>query len=215
MKTRTNAKCSRPHTISRNAVTCHIHKGSPFAPPPEGPRISGPPSKAANVTTTSSPFATKLGISTPPKDPSGAPDTSPSAGASDSHLSGPIGGRLQLFHRQWVRSTLDSWMRRVTSQGLSIEFTGLPLSCFLSCPTPGSHELSLLMSAEISHLLNIKAIEQVPPNQHRRGFYSVLFLVPKSSGGWRGILNLKHLNLSVCYHRFKMHSLQSILGGVR
>lgn len=71
------------------------------------------------------------------------------------------------------------------------------------------------MSAEITHLLDIKAIERVPRDQHGTGFYSVLFLVPKSSGGCRGILNLKQLNLMVLYCRFKMHSLRSILSAVR
>lgn len=105
-------------------------------------------------------------------------------------------------------------MRHTTSLGLSIEFIGCPPSRFLRCLIPTSPDLDLL-TTEISHLLTIRAIESVPPSQHRTGFYSVLFLVPKSSGGWRGILNLKHLNLSVLYHRFKMHSLRSILAGVR
>lgn len=71
------------------------------------------------------------------------------------------------------------------------------------------------MELEIQHLLDIEAIEPVPRDQERAGFYSILFLVPKSSGGWRGILNLKQLNLFVLYRRFKMYSLRSILGCIR
>lgn len=65
------------------------------------------------------------------------------------------------------------------------------------------------------HLLDIEAIEPVPVDQEWNGFYSILFLLPKSLGGWRGILNLKQLNLHVLYRRFKMHSLRSILGCIQ
>lgn len=71
------------------------------------------------------------------------------------------------------------------------------------------------MEAEIQHLLDIRAIEQVPVDQRGCGFYSILFLVPKSSGGQRAILNLKDLNLHVKYQKFKMQSLQSILACIR
>lgn len=70
------------------------------------------------------------------------------------------------------------------------------------------------MDLEIQHLLEIEAIELVPEDQIWTRFYSILFLVTKSSGSWKGILNLKQLNLHVLYHRFKMHSLKSLLGCV-
>lgn len=71
-----------------------------------------------------------------------------------------------------------------------------------------------LMEAEVQHLLDINAIEPVPTGQEGRGFYSILFLVQKSSGGRRGILDLKQYTYIV-YRRFKIQSLQSILGCIR
>ncbi|XP_032068578.1 uncharacterized protein LOC116505453 [Thamnophis elegans] len=71
-----------------------------------------------------------------------------------------------------------------------------------------------LMSQEIHRLLEINAVEQVPPNQEGREFYSILFLVPKNSGGWKAILDLKNLNHHIAYRRFKMQSLQTILVGI-
>lgn len=62
----------------------------------------------------------------------------------------------------------------------------------------------------IQHLLDIKAIQPVPRNQWGEGFYSRLFLVQKSSGGWRAILDLKSLNRHIIYRQFKMQSLQTI-----
>lgn len=55
------------------------------------------------------------------------------------------------------------------------------------------------MDAKVQHLLDIKAIEPVPVGQEQTGFYSILFLVPKSSGGCREILNLKQLNKFILY----------------
>lgn len=39
-------------------------------------------------------------------------------------------------------------------------------------------------------------------------------MVPKASGGWRAILDLKRLNKYLIYKRFKMQSLQSILESI-
>lgn len=64
-------------------------------------------------------------------------------------------------------------------------------------------------------MLEIEAIEPVPSGQERTGVYSILFLVSKSSGGLRGILNLKSLNKFVLYRRFKMQSLNTILECIR
>lgn len=71
------------------------------------------------------------------------------------------------------------------------------------------------MEAEIQHLLDTRAIEPVPKDQEGTGFYSVLFLVPKSSGGWSGILNVKQLNDFILYRQVKMQSLKDILGSIR
>ncbi|XP_013917950.1 PREDICTED: calcineurin subunit B type 1 [Thamnophis sirtalis] len=72
-----------------------------------------------------------------------------------------------------------------------------------------------MMQAEIQHLLDIAAIEQVPRGQEGRGCYSILFLVPKASGEVRAILDLKKLNIHIAYKRFKMQSFQNILGCIR
>lgn len=71
------------------------------------------------------------------------------------------------------------------------------------------------MEAEILHLLSIRAIEPVPPEHQGSGFYSILFLVQKKSEGYRAILDLKRLNIHIRYRHFKMHSLHSILSGIR
>lgn len=71
------------------------------------------------------------------------------------------------------------------------------------------------MESAINHLLQIHAIELVPSVCRGQGFYSHLFLIQKSSGGWRPILDLKSLNRWIIYGRFKMQSLQMILDTIR
>lgn len=127
----------------------------------------------------------------------------------------PIGGRFALFAKTWEQITTDSWVRATISSGLAIKFFSTPPLSFLRYPLPRDTVCRSLMDEAISHLLEIKAIQRVPDTQAGRGFYSQVFLVPKSSGGWRPILDLKRLNHFVTYRRFKMQSLRNILDGVR
>lgn len=71
------------------------------------------------------------------------------------------------------------------------------------------------MEAEIQHLLAIQAIEPVHLQHQGFGFYLILFLVQKKSGGCRAILDLKNLNVHIKYKRFKMQTLHTILGCIR
>lgn len=72
------------------------------------------------------------------------------------------------------------------------------------------------MKGELAHLLSINAIELVPISQERTGFYSMVFLVAKSSGGG-GVQGKLESQISepVYPHRFKMQSLRSLLACVR
>lgn len=83
--------------------------------------------------------------------------------------------------------------------GLTLEFHTSPPNHYVQRPVSRHHVKKQLMDDEIRHILDIRAIEPVPENEKRMGFYSILILVPKSSGGWRGILNLKQLNYYTLY----------------
>ncbi|XP_070607583.1 uncharacterized protein [Erythrolamprus reginae] len=126
----------------------------------------------------------------------------------------PIGGRLAYFSSSWRLTSKDPWVIDTVQKGLLLEFTSPPPKRFISCPSPRSSSDCSRMEEAISHLLSIRAIQPVPPGQKGRGFYSILFMVPKSSGGWRAILDLKKLNLYIKYRKFKMHSLPSILAAI-
>lgn len=135
-------------------------------------------------------------------------DSVPSGGENDSQPL-PIGGHLHHFYSQWEASTTDAWTLQTIRMGLTLEFTSRPPSRFIQCLLPSNLSKQALMEAEIQHLLQIQAIEPVPPEHQGTSFYSIFFLLPKSSGGHRGILYLKQLNQFVTYHKFRMESLHS------
>lgn len=75
-----------------------------------------------------------------------------------------------------------------------------------SCLTKRS-ELSLGITA----LLQKGAIQEVPPLEVGLGFYSRIFLVPKLTGGFRLVLDLKALNKWVVRIPFRMETLQRVI----
>ena len=71
-------------------------------------------------------------------------------------------------------------------------------------PVPVSPEKAEVLRAEVTALLDKAAIEVVPVDQERCGFYSTYFLVTKKDGGFRPILNLKQLNKLIQVPSFKI-----------
>ncbi|XP_070805019.1 uncharacterized protein [Pituophis catenifer annectens] len=132
------------------------------------------------------------------------------------HLSKPEEKDLTKRHKSLEKQVSEvPATEPVVKFGLPLEFLSRPPSRFLQCPTSKSESRRQLMNQAVQHLLQIHAIEEVPHDQWKQGYYSILFVVPKRSGGWRAILDLKNLNSYIVYRRFKMCSLTSILQGIR
>ena len=75
-----------------------------------------------------------------------------------------------------------------------------------------SPELESICDKEVQTLLQKKAIEFVPYSD--LCFVSGLFVIPKRSGGYRPIVNMKSLNKFIEYQHFKMegiHVLKDII----
>ncbi|XP_011164155.3 uncharacterized protein LOC105198980 [Solenopsis invicta] len=66
-----------------------------------------------------------------------------------------------------------------------------------------------ICSQEISNLLKKEAIEKV--SEHKDQFLSPFFVIEKSSGGWRFILNLKSLNEFIITPHFKLEDWKSVV----
>ena len=65
------------------------------------------------------------------------------------------------------------------------------------------------METRIQSLLSKNAMERVE-NVNSLGFYSRLFLVPKSQQRWRPVIDLSRLNTFLLVERFKMETPESI-----
>lgn len=106
-----------------------------------------------------------------PEGPSeGGTPTDLSGGPSDRHQTPPIGGQLQLYADQWEETTTDAWVQNTIHYGFTLEFLLQPPRAIIHCPIPKSPLKLQMMQAEINHLLEIAAIEQVPGGQEGRGF---------------------------------------------
>jgi hypothetical protein len=61
---------------------------------------------------------------------------------------------------------------------------------------------------EISELIVKRAIFSIPESSGK--FFSSIFLVPKKTGGYRPIINLKNLNSHIRFEHFKMEGMDSV-----
>ena len=68
------------------------------------------------------------------------------------------------------------------------------------------------LDKEIQALRRKGAVEPAPPTP---GFFSRMFVVTKATGGWRLIIDLSTLNLSVDWTSFRMETSQTVLRAVR
>ena len=126
---------------------------------------------------------------------------------------GPVGGRLREFAGAWEDITSDKQVLQTVFSSYRMEFTE---SCWLTraplwTVIPSKHKHRVALEEGLHKMLLKKAIVQLNPSTIGPGFYSLLFLVGKRSGGWRPILNLKRLNEGVKPPKFKMDMLQSVL----
>lgn len=102
------------------------------------------------------------------------------------------------------------------SKGYSLQFGRRPPT-FNGVRTTvvGDPLRSQALSQEVSQLLEKGAIECVPASARRRGFYSSYFLVTKQDGGFRPILDLRHLNQFLKVLPFRMLRTVDVLRSVR
>ncbi len=123
---------------------------------------------------------------------------------------GGISDRLLLSHKSWEELRVDPWILSVVKEGYSLEWEfGPPPLSHHPIWLPSCAEKDQVKLEMVRELLEIGAIEEVK-NQNSPGCYNVFFLVPKENGTWRGILDLKCVNLYVKKQKFKMETPESI-----
>lgn len=117
-----------------------------------------------------------------------------------------VGGRLAFFASAWLKFSKDPWIVGVVSEGFSIDFHSLPLQL---CSPPElfvGESQSAVIEAEVHSLLQKNAIEEASVV----GFISSIFAIPKKSGGFRPVINLRALNKFVVYEHFKMEGIPTV-----
>ena len=124
----------------------------------------------------------------------------------------PFGGRVARFISYWRSVTTDSWVLSTVEKGVSIPFMRRPTEGFAR----GNfvfNEASQIIESEVAALLKKGAIEEIDEGDAR--FLCGIFVIPKSSGGNRMIINLKPVNRFIETIHFKMVSLALLKDLVR
>ncbi|XP_068128360.1 uncharacterized protein [Hyperolius riggenbachi] len=123
----------------------------------------------------------------------------------------PVGGRVAHFYENWESHFQNKWLLNIILEGYKIEFATAPPVQFFLTQTPSDQHLSLALQREIAVLLEKRVIRQVPKCQQFQGYYSPVFLVKKPQGEYRFILNLKGLNRSIRYRKFRMDNIRNVV----
>lgn len=131
----------------------------------------------------------------------------------DPHI--PVAHRLMRAYPAWSRLISDPWTLSIVRQGYRIPLLSSPP--LLARPPfdklPGAADKAETVLREVEELLNKGAITRLK-GAHSPGFYSHIFLVRKSSGGWRPVLDLSRLNLYVENKAFRMDTPATVLASV-
>ena len=129
------------------------------------------------------------------------------------HLSG---GCLSLHWQAWRDRGAEPWVVEVLRLGYCLPFLGTPPLSNVPIPMPSYSPTSIKGAAleEVTLGLIAKdAVELAPLTSP--GFYGRLFVVWKTSGSWRPIIDLFHLIRFVDVSPFQMETIQSVLLSVR
>ena len=149
------------------------------------------------------------GVSPSPKSKRGFPEVGVISLSS-------LTGSLPLHWQAWRDRGADPWVVEVLQEGYRLTFLSVP---------PLSSE-PIAMPSYSPNSIKGKALEEVTPSLVEKdavelaslpspGHYSLLFVVRKTSGSWRLVIDLSVLNCSVSKTPFKMETLASVLLSVR
>ena len=129
-----------------------------------------------------------------------------------------MGARLLGFWRVWASRGLDVWTVQTLREGYKIPFMSVPpltrSPLVMGSYSKGSDRF-LALDTLINEMLVKEATVVIQDPGSTMGFYSRMFVVPKSTGGWRPIIDLSPLNQFVRKSHFKMETPRSIRDSLR
>ena len=126
------------------------------------------------------------------------------------------GGCLSLHWQAWRDRGAEPWVVEVLRFGYRLPFLSAPPLSGAPLPMPSYSPTSIKGAAleEVTLALVAKGAVELAPLPSP-GFYSRLFVVWKTSGSWRPVIDLSHLNRFVDVSHFQMETIQSVLLSVR
>ena len=126
------------------------------------------------------------------------------------------GGCLSLHWQAWRDRGAEPWVVEVLRFGYCLPFLSAPPLSDAPLPMPSYSPTSIKGAAleEVTLALVAKGAVELAPLPSP-GFYSRLFVVWKTSGSWRPVIDLSHLNRFVDVSHFQMETIQSVLLSVR
>ena len=126
------------------------------------------------------------------------------------------GGCLSLHCQAWRDRDADPWVVEVLREGYRIPFLSQPTLSAEPIPMPSYNPLSTkgVALGEVTQALIAKGTVELAPLPSP-GFYSRLFVVWKTSGSWRLVIDLSTLNRFVDMSHFQMETIPSVLLSVR
>ncbi|KZS19016.1 Uncharacterized protein APZ42_014682 [Daphnia magna] len=119
-----------------------------------------------------------------------------------------VGARMKSFANQWERITDDQWILDIVYNGLKINFLSQPFQRAFPPKVTMSEEMRKICQAEISSLIEKRAVTEIIDGT--TGFVCSFFCIPKKSGGYRPIVNLKPLNKFINFEHLKMENLETV-----
>ena len=117
---------------------------------------------------------------------------------------GSLSGNLP----KWREFTSDPWILQTVS-GYHLEFETTPHQVNLPKFPKFTERETALIESEIKKLISKGAVTEVSPCDNE--FISTVFLVPKKTGDFRPVINLKPLNQFVEKIHFKMENIRMAL----
>ena len=116
--------------------------------------------------------------------------------------------RLCYFLDFWKSLSKDPWILSSVGEGVKIHFVSPPFQTVAGRNMKMGDNQTDICDKEVKSLLEKGAIE--PVNDSSIGFISGLFVIPKRSGGFRPIVNLKGLNKFIKTEHFKMEGVGTL-----
>ena len=123
----------------------------------------------------------------------------------------PVGDRMAAAAANWVSIDAHPWVISILRDGYQLEFDSKPELVCRPDPfyLPLSADQQLILDEEMNKFITGHVIEPVL-DLDSPGFYSPLFLRPKTDSGWRIIINISALNRHLVYKRFRMETINTV-----